>query len=279
MTRGTPKWTHIRPVFALIFLALAAWGVLSAQKPFREYRGQEYDDFPLPPDWNQPFEFTRARMRYTSIFGLHGMRDGYAQWTVDYPRADRHVLRGLRRLTRVDARSVEQVVDLADPDEPDDVYNWPNLYSVEPGYWRLTDTQAARMRDYLLRGGFLMMDDFHGTVEWNNFAANMRKVFPDREIVDIDNKDPIFHVIYDLDDRYQVPGLQYLYSGSKYEYDGFAAKWRAIYDDRGRVMVAICHNMDLGDAVEHSDNPVYPEKYAALAYRIEVNYVMYDLTH
>jgi hypothetical protein len=279
MRRGTPKWTRIRPLLALSLLALAGWGILRAQKPFREFRGQEYENFPLPPDWNQSAEFTRARLRYPSIFGLHGMRDGYNQWTVDYPRSDRHLLQGVRRLTRIDTRSVEQVIDLLDPEDPNDVYNWPSLYSVEPGYWRLTDEHAAKLRDFLLRGGFLMVDDFHGTVEWNNFSANMRKVFPDREIVDLDNKDAIFHVIYDLDDRYQVPGLQYLYSGSRYEYDGFEAKWRAIYDDKGRVMVAICHNMDLGDAWEHSDNPVYPEKFAALAYRIAVNYVMYDLTH
>jgi hypothetical protein len=279
MPWSTPKWTRIRPFLALSLLAFAGWGVLRAQKPFRAYRGQEYEDFPLPPDWNQTAEFTRARLRYPSIFGLHGMRDGYNQWTVDYPRSDRHLLQGLRRLTRIDTRSVEQVVDPVDLEAPDDIFNWPNLYSVEPGYWRLTDEQAAKIRDFLLRGGFLMVDDFHGTIEWNNFSANMRKVFPERQIVDLDNKDPIFHVIYDLDDRYQVPGLQYLYSHSVYEYDGFEAKWRAIYDDKGRVMVAICHNMDLGDAWEHSDNPVYPEKYAALAYRIAVNYVMYDLTH
>jgi hypothetical protein len=97
--------------------------------------------------------------------------------------------------------------------------------------------------------------------------------------VDLDNKDPIFHVIYDLGDRFQIPGAQYLYSGLIYEYDGFEAKWRGIYDDRGRLMVAICHNMDMGDAWEWSDDPRYPEKFASLAYRIAVNYVMYDLTH
>ena len=86
----------------------------------------------------------------------------------------------------------------------------------------------------------------------------MKKVFPDRPIVDLDNKDPIFHVIYDLDDRFQIPGYQYLISGLTYEYDGFEPKWRAIYDDRGRIMVAICLNMDMGDAWEWSDDPRVP---------------------
>ena len=153
------------------------------------------------------------------------------------------------------------------------------LFRSEVGHWKLSDSEAAQIRDYLLRGGFLMTDDFHGTLEWNVFADSMQKVFPDRQIVDIDNKDAIFHVLYDLDDRYQIPGAQWLQSRITYEQDGFEAKWRGIYDDRGRIMVAICHNMDLGDAYEWSDEPVYPEKWANLAYRILGNYVVYDLTH
>jgi hypothetical protein len=171
---------------------------------------------------------------------------------------------------------VEQVVDL---DGTDDVFNWPTMYAVEVGHWDLTDAMADQLRDYLLRGGFLMVDDFHGTLEWNVFLRGMNKVFPDRKIVDLDNKDPIFHVIYDLDDRFQIPGWQWSISGKTYEYDGFDPKWRGIYDDKGRVMVAICHNMDLGDAWEWSDDPRYPEKWAGLAYRVAVNYFMYDLTH
>jgi hypothetical protein len=267
---------RLRVVLSLFLAMLSGWGVLRAQRPFKAYRGAEYENFPLPADWNQNAEWTRARLRYTSHRGVHTPGDGFLQWTVDYPRSDRHLLEGIRRLTRIDTRSVEQVVDL---DGDDDVYNWPSLYAVEVGHWNLSDAEAAQLREFLLRGGFLMVDDFHGTVEWSNFIEGMGKVFPDRHIVDLDNKDPIFHVIYDLDDRYQVPGLQFVYSRSRFEYDGFDAKWRGVYDDQGRVMVAICHNMDLGDAWEHSDNPVYPEKFAALAYRIAVNYFVYDLTH
>ena len=267
---------RLRPFFWLFAFVLTGWGILQAQRPFKAYPGVEYENFELPPDWNQTAEWTRARIRYPSYFAPHGVPDGNRRWTVDYPRSDRHLLQGMRRLTRIDTRSVEQVVDL---DGSDDIFNWPSAYAVEVGYWNLPDDQASQLRDFLLRGGFLMVDDFHGTIEWNNFLAGMRKVFPDREIVDLDNKDPIFHVIYDLDDRIQVPGMQYVFTHSLYEYDGFGAKWRGIYDDRGRVMVAICHNMDLGDAWENSDDPRYPEKFAALAYRIAVNYMVYDLSH
>jgi Domain of unknown function (DUF4159) len=130
---------------------------------------------------------------------------------MDYPRSDRHLLEGVRRLTRIDARSVEQVVDL---DGTGEVYNWPKMYAVEVGHWLLPQDQGNELREYLLRGGFLMADDFHGSEpfpdyatgqplnEWEAFVASMRRVFPDRPIEDIPDNDPIFHTLYDLDERF-----------------------------------------------------------------------------
>src|SRR6516165_6420433 len=266
---------RFRAVVLLALVGLGSWGVLQAQKPFREYPGIEYEDFPLPPDWTEKTEWTRARLKYPGIFNLHGSFEGGPRnWTIDYPRSDRHLLAGIRRLTRINVRSVEQVVE-ADGD--DDIYNWPMLYAVEVGHWDLSDDQAAQLREFLLRGGFFMCDDFHGTIEWNVFVRGMNKIFPDRKIVDLDNKDPIFHVIYDLDDRYQVPGMPALEAGVTYEKMGKTPHWRGIYDDQGRIMVAICHNMDLGDSWEHADNPEYPEKYSALGIRIALNYLIYAM--
>src|SRR5579872_179164 len=274
---------RFRIALGVIFLGLAAWGVLLAQRPFKEYPAIEYENFPIPPNANQKTEWTRARLRYPDITGypnrLLELRDGRSfpgYWTMDYPRSDRHLLAGIRRLTRIDVRSVEQVVDL---DGTDDIYNWPIVYGVEVGHWLLTDDEAKQLREFLLRGGFFMCDDFHGTEEWEIFLNSMHKVFPDRPIVDIRNDDPIFHTVYDLEQRFQVPGAQWFDTGRTYEHDGYEPRWRAIYDDKGRVMVAICHNMDLGDAWEWSDDPRYPEKWASLAYRIAVNYFIYDLTH
>jgi hypothetical protein len=272
---------RLRSILVLVVAGLGAWGVLRAQRPFKEYPGAEYENFALPPDYLEKTEWTRARLRYPSIYG--GFR-GDLNWTIDYPRSDRHLLEGVRRLTRIHSRSVEQVVDL---DGTDDVYNWPMMYAVEVGHWRLPEAQAAQLREFLLRGGFLMVDDFHGSEnwrginEWEVFVQSMSRVFPDREIVDLENESPIFHTIYDLGDRFQVPGAQYLRSGITYEKGetGRPAHWRAIFDDKGRIMVAICHNMDLGDAWEWSDDPRYPEKWASLAYRIAMNYFAYDLTH
>jgi hypothetical protein len=222
-----PKCSRsIRAPLLVSFLTLAAWGALLAQRPFKEYPAIEYEDFPLPPDWNQKTEWTRARLRYPDIYGYpyrrlsFGGREFPGYWTMDYPRSDRHLLNGVRRLTRIDARSVEQVVDL---DGGDDIYNWPVLYGVEVGHWRLSDEQAKQLREYLDRGGFFMCDDFHGSErwkgvnEWEVFTASMSKVFPNRPIEDIPDNDAIFHTLYDLDERFQVPGAQYFESGLTYE--------------------------------------------------------------
>ena len=254
-----------------------AGAALADPMRFREYPGVEYYDFELPTDFRKPAEWVFARLMYPSIgWGGGSWQNGGTSWTIDYPKGDRHIAALVRRLSVIDARSVEQPVNL---DDDDDVFYWPWLYAVEVGQWDLTDAQAAKLREYLLRGGFLMVDDFHGTRQWEIFVEGMRRVFPDRPIVDLPDDDPIFHTFWDLEDRQQIPGLQFLYSGRTYEEDGVVARWRAIYDDQGRVMVAICHNMDLGDAVEHSDTPQYPEELSAQAMRVFLNYVIYSMTH
>ncbi len=268
---------------------LGSLGMLFAfQRPWHEVPGVEYNEFPLPADYQDKTEWQFARLIYPPSsrfrqwrrrFSGGDYRMGRSNWTIDYPRSDRHFSAALARLTRVHARSVEQVIDLLDPEFPNDVYNYPWLYAVEVGHWELTDEQAKKLRDYLDRGGFLMVDDFHGTEEWQVFVESMSRVFPDRPIVELDSTEPIFHTIFDLDARYQVPGAQFLRSGRTFEFDGFEARWRGIQDKTGRVVVGICHNMDLGDSWEHADNPEYPEKYSALGFRIGVNYVLYAMTH
>ncbi len=281
---------HLRPaIFAplgCLLLIGAAWAMQDSAprtqpRAFREYPGVEYETFPLPPDYREKTEWLFARLMYPAVptYGFRGNPDwkhGNANWTIDYPRSDRHLSEAIRRLTRLHVRSVEQPVDL---DDDDDVFNYPWLYAVELGYWNLDQKEIAKFRDFLLRGGFFMCDDFHGTQEWRGFTRIMSQVFPDRPIVDIPNDDPIFHVVYDLSNRFQVPGAQFLYSHSMYEKDGVEPKWRGIYDDHGRLMVAICHNMDLGDSWENADDPRYPEKFSSLGIKIATNYIIYSMTH
>jgi hypothetical protein len=154
----------------------------------------------------------------------------------------------------------------------------------EMGDWKLTAAEAATIREYLLRGGFLMLDDFWGPEEYARFDESMKMIFPDRPVVDMPDKDAIFHTVYDLDDRYRVLGEWALggrggWGGMSRRAAGTVAHWMGVYDDKGRVMVAISFNSDLGDSWEWADDPRYPEKFSALGIRIGVNYVVYSMTH
>jgi uncharacterized protein DUF4159 len=222
-------------------------------------------------------EFTFSRLRFSAMnldYGGYGYRRGLG-WSEDFPKADRQFSEGVHRLTRLDIRPVEEVLDL----DSDEIFDWPFLYAVNVGTWDFTDEQAKRLRDYLHRGGFLLADNFHGAADWERFIVAMRKVLPDAKVDDLTDRDEIFHVLYDLNDRFQIPGYQYIYTRRTYEKDGIEPEWRAIRDDKGRVMVAICHNMHLGDAWEHADDPRYPERFSSLAYRLGINYIIYAMTH
>jgi hypothetical protein len=268
---------------------LALVSTLAAfQMPWRVYVSLEgYDNIPVPSDYQEKTEWVFARLMYPvhpqarftpGGFGFNG-RDwtqGGTSWTQDYPRADRHFSQALRRLTRLHVRSVEQPVNL---DDGDDVFNWPWLAAGEMGDWKLTDAQVVKLRDYLMRGGFLYLDDFWGPREWARFDESMSAVFPNRPSVEIENGDAIFHSVYDLDDRYQILGQWAITGGQRDRWVGTKAEWKGIYDDHNRLMVAMSFNSDVGDSWEWADDPRYPEKFSALGIRIGVNYVMYDITH
>jgi hypothetical protein len=263
---------------------LAVAAVLFAfQRPFRQFNGVEYSigDIPLPPDYQEKTEWTFARLMFPPgpLNGYRG-RDldwhvGVSLWSQDFPRADRHFSQAVRRLTRIHVRSAEQVVNL----DEGDAYDWPWLYAVQVGEWGLTDQQGKALREYLLRGGFFMADDFHGSEEWYEFESRIKRAFPDKEIRDIPDDDAIFHTVYDLTDRYQIPGQAHLRAGHKNGPTGIGAHWRGIYDEQGRILIAISYNSDIGDAWEYADDPYYPSKFADLAIRIGVNYIVYSMTH
>jgi hypothetical protein len=279
-----------RTSVAVLFVGLASSVVALAGAQPQFFGGQSYDY--SPANSNEPAEFYWSRLRYsarTDSYGGGGFGYGYgygSSWSRDYPKADRQFLMALKRLTRIQARSTEQVVDL---DSDDDVStgpfpgksidNYPWIYAVQVANWTFTDAEAKRLHDYLMKGGFLMVDDFHGTADWDRFMTGMRMVLPDRPIEDLQDNDEIFHVLYDIGARFQVPGEQYVSTGRTYEKDGFVPKWRAIRDDKGRIMVAICHNMHLGDAWEWADMPEYPERFASMAFRVGLDYIMYGMTH
>ena len=127
---------------------------------------------------------------------------GRPWWAIDYPEAEFHFRQGVRRLTRIDIADDSRHLQVTD----DALFDYPWLFAQQVGRWSLSDVETARLREYLLRGGFMVADDFHGPYQWEVFAEAMRRVFPDRPIVDIPDSAEILHVLYDLDERTQIPG-------------------------------------------------------------------------
>jgi hypothetical protein len=217
-------------------------------------------------------EFTFGRL----IYRTEGRRYGWPfGWDTDYPKADRQFMMGVKRMSLVQGGDGPVTIPIMDPR----LFDYPWIYAVEVGFMVFDDQEAERLREYLLRGGFFVADDFHGAFEWAHFEQEMRKVFPDRPIVEIELDDPIFHCFFDITEKIQLPVVSYVRSGITYEKGGITPHHRGIYDDKGRLMVMINFNMDTGDAWEWADLPEYPEKFSGQAYRLGLNYIVYAMTH
>jgi len=222
-------------------------------------------------------EFHFIRLEYVDLAQARQFW-GRGWWRQDWPAAEIHFSEGVRRLTALDVGE-ERHVPLTD----DRIFDYPWAYATQVGYWQLGDDEVARLREYLLRGGFLVVDDFYGAPQWAVFRETMYRLFPDFPIVEIAEGDELLHVLYDLDQRTQIPGLRHLRrapgGGIVIEPQDTGPHWRGIYDEEGRLLIAINFNMDVGDAWEHADMPEYPEPMTALAYRFGINYILYAMTH
>ena len=198
-------------------------------------------------------------------------------WATDYPGGDCKFMGGVHRLTQIRVHTDPNVVGVME----DDLFRYPYLYAVEVGQMALNETEAARLREYLLRGGFLHADDFWGLQEKANFVEQMAKVFPDRELEPIPLNHEIFHTFFDVDDIIQVPNRGNGCSGGPTweRYDDTKPQVYGISDDDGRLMVVVTYNSDLGDAWEYMDLPCYPEMYSGAAYRMGLNFMIYAMTH
>ncbi len=219
----------------------------------------------------RPHEFYFTRMAYTG----YGFRS-YRSWSVDFPKADRQFLIGLRRLTNLDAYEADNPIQLTDPS----LGRFPFLYAVEVGHMALSELEVLGLRRYLQAGGFLVMDDFWGSTEWENVVMEFQKILPGYQIVDIPRDHPIFTSFYTVEQIVQVPNVGAGISGGPtWEKDGYNPKLRGIFDERGRVMVVINWNTDLGDAWEWAENPYYPLKFSTYAYQMGVNFIIYGMSH
>lgn len=240
------------------------------------------------PVFSESAEFHFIRMEYTDLPQFR-RRFGYASrnatgqgwWMVDWPDADDHFTAGISRLTRIDA---------GDPRHfrftDDKLFDYPWVYATQTGWWGLSDAETARLREYLLRGGFLVTDDMWGDEQWEIFRETMNRVLPGEEITDISEADSVMHVLYDIreKDRTFIPGTRHLRRGAGGQIfvqqpAGSTPAWLAMYDERKRMVVAVNFNTDVGDAWEYADAPEYPEEMTALAYRYGLNYIIYSMTH
>ncbi len=214
--------------------------------------------------------FTFVRLRYGGQLTLR------SSWRVDWPASDRNFIWQLRKQTNINAAPREKIIDVGAAE----LFDYPFAYMLEVGSLRLSQNEAANLREYLLRGGFIFIDDFHGQHEWRRFYNEFKKIFPKREPVDIPISHPIFRCFFKIDEVIQIPGLRSFFSGRTYErFDGYPAYCRGAYDDRGRLMMMINFNTDLGDAWEHAAEAFYPREYSDMALKIGINAVIYALTH
>ena len=224
-------------------------------------------------------EWTFVRIRYSSPDDkLGAFRAQYWSdpWVIDGPAAEQNLSRRLGRVTSI---KVNDPVVLTLDDER--LFEYPWIYFVEPGNLRFTPSEVEIMREFLTRGGTATFDDFHGPIEWASVETELKRVFPDRDIVALPPEHPIFSCFYQLTEYPQIPGLGSFFNGVTWEKGGFDAGVHAVLDDDGRAMVLLNFNTDMGDGWEWSNAEDYPGylQYTAKAYRMMINEVVYALTH
>jgi Domain of unknown function (DUF4159) len=269
---------------ALLLLLLVAPRLCVAQ-----FRSARQADRNAAPNWeiNEHFKkdvFTFVRIKYISQEGGYWRRGG---WQTDFPDSDLNFSFRLQQMTSLRVDPDGKILEISDPE----LFDYPWIYIVEPGRLKFTEEEVPILRRYLLSGGFLMVDDFWGEREWRNFYDEIKRVFPEpeREPRDLEMNHPIFHCVFDIKEtknKLQVPniylGIQSQYTGVTWERpDATEVHFRAIYDDKGRMMVMICHNTDNGDGWEREGESEYyfHEFSEKKAYPLGINIVFYAMTH
>ena len=215
-----------------------------------------------------PHEFYFTRAIYSSGWG-------YSRWAIDYPKADRQFMTVVNRLIDIDGSPYENAVRLDDPN----IRKFPFLYALEVGDIALSRSEIEGLRNYLLAGGFLVIDDFWGSWQWAAFEQQIREVFPEYPIIDVPLEHPVFNTVYRIDEIMQVPAIGNFYGGRTWEQDGYEAHVRGIFDDKGRLMVLINWNTDLGDAWEWAERPEYPLRFSTFAVEMGINFIVYAMSH
>ena len=210
------------------------------------------------------YGFTFVRLKYTG-----------SSWKVDWPDADHNFIQQLQERTALDVAPEAKIIDIGS----EELFRYPFAYIIEANRLNLTYAEAKNLREYLLRGGFILVDDFHGQHQWLHFYEQFKRIFPEREPEDIPLSHPLFHCFYHIDELIQIPGSGFVGGGKTYQYhDGYPARCLGVYDNNGRLMMMINFNSDLGDGWEHATEDFYPDKYSDMAFKMGVNAVIYALS-
>lgn len=274
---------------SIIHLAIGlsvAYGMIQSVPATDNARSQEADIAVEIPERfrNAMFKtdsFTFVRIKFQSIGGRRGPA-ARGRWATDYPDADINLSRHLKQFSTLDVKVDGLVMELTD----EGLEDHPFIYMAEPGSLSLSDDEVDALRRYLNRGGFLMVDDFWGELEWNNFNRELRRVFPEREPVELALEHPIFHSVFDLEEKPQVCSIHAALAGREEGVDherpdGVDPRYMGIFNDDERLMVIICHNNDLADGWERSnaDAWYFREFSQKRAYPMATNIVYYALSH
>lgn len=254
-----------------------------AQRPFddfgnfRQRRRPTSDPVPSGASFG---EFTFVRTIYESPmrgYGRRGYVYGAGTWTIDYPEADNNFIVGLREWagTNLKIAPRPEALEILD----DRIFDYPLIYIVEPGFMELSSEQAARLREYIMRGGFIFLDDFWGEYEWQNVQEQFHKIVPEYEIKELSLSHPIFHSYLDVEEVVQVPNIYNAQRGITSEKGGVVPYYMGIENKNGRLVAFMARNSDLGDAWEWINDPAYPVKYGLPAYKVGINVVIYAMSH
>ncbi|MCG9126464.1 DUF4159 domain-containing protein [Candidatus Poribacteria bacterium] len=222
-----------------------------------------------PTHSSEDYEFTFVRLKY------HGSYRYRSLWHIDYPAAERNLLIQLRKHTDIKVSPIEKVIEVGDQN----LFDYPFAYIAELSRLNLSKKEAENLREYLLRGGFIMMDDFHGTEQWKRFYKQYKKIFPNRQPIDIPLTHPLFNCFFKIDKLMQIPAPAAYLSGRMYEKDGRHVKCKGVYDDKGRLMMMINFNTDIGDAWQNANETYYPHELSNMAFKMGINTIVYALTH
>ncbi|MGQ9425654.1 DUF4159 domain-containing protein [Gilvimarinus sp. F26214L] len=249
-------------------------------EPFIDREEYPEDDRPGDP------EFTFVRGKYSN-YGGQGAGPGRGWWETDFEDSDRNFLRGVRRYTNLDANSHGyKAVELTDPELFEHSFLYINMkripINVSGSGPNFSPEEAGALREFMLRGGFVMVDDFWGEQHWDDFLVELAKIFPDRDLTRLDIDHPLFHSFFDVKEILQVPGRSVTWnynSGFYLDDPDFPPSVHAVLDDDGRVMMVANFNTDLGDGWEHTFYEPYPTRYVNEAYKLGINYIIYSLSH